>query len=192
MINVTSIDASCAESAERGRDLWSYPLKTPLGTMLVICCPKALHALTFLDTCFVEERLAPLRAFLGAQVVPGEQKGEGALSVFHSIQTELSLYFRGALQVFKTPVCFMGSVFQQKAWQALRKIPYGQTCSYKKQAEVMGCPNAHRAAANANGANHLAIVVPCHRVVRQSGVWEAIGEASSQTVAFDARTERLG
>jgi AraC family transcriptional regulator of adaptative response/methylated-DNA-[protein]-cysteine methyltransferase len=79
------------------------------------------------------------------------------------------VYFDGNLTEFKTPLFFLGSSFQKQVWEALRKIPFGQTRSYAEMATFIGKPSAFRAVANANGANQLAIVVPCHRVINTNG-----------------------
>ena len=63
----------------------------------------------------------------------------------------------------------MGSDFQKEAWNALQQILYGETRSYKAQAELIGNKKAFRAVANANGANQLAIVIPCHRIINNNG-----------------------
>lgn len=67
------------------------------------------------------------------------------------------------------PLDIQGTAFQQQVWQALRAIPYGETISYQQLAKAIGKPNAVRAVASACGANKLAIVIPCHRVVRGDG-----------------------
>lgn len=67
------------------------------------------------------------------------------------------------------PLDIQGTAFQQQVWQALRAIPYGETVSYQQLAKAIGKPNAVRAVASACGANKLAIVIPCHRVVRGDG-----------------------
>ncbi|HLB33871.1 MAG: hypothetical protein A3F67_00725 [Verrucomicrobia bacterium RIFCSPHIGHO2_12_FULL_41_10] len=85
------------------------------------------------------------------------------------IQRELKAYFKGKLQEFQTPLAPLGSPFQQEVWSALLKIPYGVTKSYAEQATVIGNSSAVRAVANANGANQLAIVIPCHRIISSSG-----------------------
>ena len=63
----------------------------------------------------------------------------------------------------------MGSDFQKSVWAALRKIPPGETRSYLDTAKAVGKPTAFRAVANANGANQLAIIIPCHRVINNNG-----------------------
>ncbi|MBX9577840.1 MAG: methylated-DNA--[protein]-cysteine S-methyltransferase [Chthoniobacterales bacterium] len=71
--------------------------------------------------------------------------------------------------IFKTPYRMLGSDFQQATWKTILKIPYGTTQSYKEEAAALGNPAAVRAVANANGANLLAIVIPCHRVIATGG-----------------------
>lgn len=67
------------------------------------------------------------------------------------------------------PLALPGTAFQQAVWQALCRIPRGQTISYKALAEAAGRPRAIRAAASACGANPLALIVPCHRVIASDG-----------------------
>lgn len=69
----------------------------------------------------------------------------------------------------QVPVDLIGTAFQKKVWDALMKIPHGQTRSYTQIAEEIGRPRSMRAVANACANNHVAIVVPCHRVVRGDG-----------------------
>jgi methylated-DNA-[protein]-cysteine S-methyltransferase len=62
-----------------------------------------------------------------------------------------------------------GTEFQRKAWQAMRKIPFGETISYGEQARKVGKPKAYRAVGSANGKNPIPIIVPCHRVLASDG-----------------------
>lgn len=82
---------------------------------------------------------------------------------------ELDEFFAKRRQVFDLPLLFAGTDFQQKVWRNLLKIPYGQTLSYRQTANLLGIPEAVRAIANANGANALSIIVPCHRVIGHNG-----------------------
>lgn len=83
----------------------------------------------------------------------------------------LASYFDGDSSDFATITLSMttGSVFQQQVWQTLRKIPYGQTVSYRQVAEAIDRPSAYRAVARAIADNPLIIIVPCHRVVYSDG-----------------------
>ena len=81
------------------------------------------------------------------------------------MRQELDLYFQGRLKVFATPLETIGTAFQQQVWNALLTIPYGETRSYKEQAQQLGNPKAIRAVAAANGQNKVSILIPCHRVI---------------------------
>ena len=67
------------------------------------------------------------------------------------------------------PLDVRGTAFQQRCWQALREIPAGETRSYGEQAAMLGNPKASRAVGSANGANNIAVLIPCHRVVQADG-----------------------
>jgi len=67
------------------------------------------------------------------------------------------------------PLNLTGTAFQQQVWQMLQTIPYGETLSYSQLADSMGMPSAVRAVAGACGANQVALIIPCHRVVRKNG-----------------------
>ncbi|HSX26331.1 MAG TPA: methylated-DNA--[protein]-cysteine S-methyltransferase [Chlamydiales bacterium] len=94
---------------------------------------------------------------------------QGRTGPILSIERELKEYFEGKLREFKTPIAWEGTPFQRSVWEALRKIPFGQTISYAQLAATIGKPTAFRAAAQANGANPLTILVPCHRVINANG-----------------------
>ena len=83
---------------------------------------------------------------------------------------QLNEYFEGQRQVFDVPINILtGTPFQQKVWQALLKIPYGQTISYAQLAGQVGNPKGFRACANANGKNPISLIIPCHRVIASDG-----------------------
>jgi O-6-methylguanine DNA methyltransferase len=83
--------------------------------------------------------------------------------------SQLRAYLEGRLYRFDLPLKPAGTVFRRHVWQALTAIPYGETRSYRDVAQQIGSPNAVRAVGAANGANPIAIVVPCHRVVGANG-----------------------
>jgi methylated-DNA-[protein]-cysteine S-methyltransferase len=93
-----------------------------------------------------------------------------------ALESELEAYFAGNLKMFSVPVAPSGSEFERRAWAFLRSIPFGQTRSYGAQARAIAGPNAARAVGRANGANPIAIVIPCHRVIGADG--SLIGYAS--------------
>ncbi len=78
-------------------------------------------------------------------------------------------YLRGERKVFDLPLLLVGSEFQKQVWNALLQIPYGQKASYLDLAKSIDKPDAVRAVANANGANSLALIVPCHRIISSDG-----------------------
>ncbi len=82
---------------------------------------------------------------------------------------QLAAYFSGKPDPFTFPMYQSGTAFQQKVWDVLLNIPLGKTCSYLELARILGDEKCIRAAASSNGKNKLAIVVPCHRVIGQSG-----------------------
>lgn len=93
----------------------------------------------------------------------------GSNTPLRSIEQELERYFSKRLDFFKTPYRLLGSTFQEASWKKLLEIPYGTTISYAEEAASLGKASAVRAVANANGANLLALVIPCHRVIATGG-----------------------
>lgn len=85
------------------------------------------------------------------------------------VARQLDQYFAGKREQFQLSLAVQGTAFQQEVWQALQRIPYGTTCSYGDLAQSIGRPRAVRAVGTANGANPIAIVVPCHRVIGSNG-----------------------
>jgi methylated-DNA-[protein]-cysteine S-methyltransferase len=82
---------------------------------------------------------------------------------------QLREYFAGERRVFDLPLAATGTEFQQRVWQALMALEFGQTCSYGELARAIGQPSASRAVGAANGRNPLSIIVPCHRVIGSDG-----------------------
>lgn len=82
---------------------------------------------------------------------------------------QLALYFAGRLREFNLPLAPQGTPFQLAVWEELRRIPYGATNTYGELARRLGQPGAARAVGLANGANPIAIIIPCHRVIGASG-----------------------
>ena len=82
---------------------------------------------------------------------------------------QLELYFAGALRRFDLPLRLDGTPFQRRVWDALLEIPYGETRSYADIARHLAPPGVARAVGQANAANPIAIIVPCHRVVAADG-----------------------
>ena len=88
---------------------------------------------------------------------------------------QLAEYFAGNRRNFDLPLDLRGTDFQLRCWRELLRIPYGQTRSYAKLAHAAGAPAAVRAVGAANGANPIAIIVPCHRVIASNGTLHGYG-----------------
>ena len=93
----------------------------------------------------------------------------GAGAIVRQAEQELREYFAGRRRTFTVKLDLEGTEFQRKAWQAMRKIPFGETISYGDQARKVGKPKAFRAVGSANGKNPIPIIVPCHRVLASDG-----------------------
>lgn len=91
------------------------------------------------------------------------------LPVFLQLRQELAEYFDGTRKIFTVKLAPEGTEFQKAAWNALTKIPFGETRSYGEQAAAIGNPKAVRAIGAANGRNPIGIVIPCHRVIGANG-----------------------
>jgi methylated-DNA-[protein]-cysteine S-methyltransferase len=90
-------------------------------------------------------------------------------AVLRAARAQLGDYFAGALRTFELPLDPVGTPFQRAVWDAIARVPYGDTISYAALAAAAGAPGAARAAGAATGRNPLGIVVPCHRIVGSQG-----------------------
>jgi len=149
-------------------------LDSPLGPIIAISDDQALYLLEFFGRKGLERGVERLRNRTQSNITPG------MTSIIHSIEEELHHYFEGKLRKFKTPLVYQGSLFQKTVWEALKKIPLGKTQSYADIAKAIGKPTAFRAVANANGANQLAIIIPCHRVINSNGALGGYGGGLSR------------
>lgn len=138
-------------------------LDTPLGAMLAVANEDALCLLEFIDRRMLETQIHTLRKRFGAAVVPGTN------AILDQTERELREYFAGERRAFDVPWQAPGTEFQQRVWRALCDIPYGNTESYGDLARRLGHPDAQRAVGKTNGDNRLAIVIPCHRVIKSDG-----------------------
>ncbi|MGN6875511.1 methylated-DNA--[protein]-cysteine S-methyltransferase, partial [Neisseria sp. P0021.S007] len=138
-------------------------LATPLGEMLAVFGGKGLCLLEFVGQKHMEQEIMAVQKALRGQFIFQENEQTQLL------RQELDLYFQGRLKVFATPLETIGTAFQQQVWNALLTIPYGETRSYKEQAQQLGNPKAIRAVAAANGQNKVSILIPCHRVIGSDG-----------------------
>lgn len=138
-------------------------LQTPLGAMLAVADDTHLYILKFTDQNNLQKSIKALEKTTESKIIAGSN------NLIKKLDQELAHYFNGALQNFSTPTQLLGTSFQQKSWFALTQIPYGATTSYGQQAIVVGNPKAYRAVANANRNNPIAIIIPCHRIIKANG-----------------------
>ena len=108
-------------------------------------------------------QLAVLRRRLGREVLAGRHPH------LDRLEAQLDEWFAGRRSAFELPLVAPGTPFQERVWSVLAALAPGETISYEELAARAGRPGAQRAAGTANGANRLAILVPCHRVVRKTG-----------------------
>jgi len=133
-----------------------------LGRVLVASTAQGLCSVQLGDDdAFLVEELS--RRFPKARLVQGGQDFRT------TIEQVVALIDDGRPLDSSLPLDLRGTVFQQRVWSALRQIPVGQTITYSELAQRIGRPKAIRAAASACGANRLAVVIPCHRVVARDG-----------------------
>ena len=142
--------------------------------MLAIADRKFLYLLQFVDWCNLKRGVERLCSETKSTMTPGVS------NPIIAIQKELKSYFDGNLKDFKTPINPLGTMFQKLVWDALIRIPYGQTESYANQATMVGRSSAYRAVANANGQNPIAIVIPCHRIINSNGNLGGYGGGSAR------------
>ena len=131
-------------------------MASPVGQLKLVATETALVAVLW-------ENENPNRVRL-AELIENVQH-----PILLETQKQLNEYFEGQRQVFDLPLDFEGTEFQQKVWQALLTIPFGETRSYKQIAEQIGNVKAVRAVGAGNGKNPISIITPCHRVVGANG-----------------------
>lgn len=126
-------------------------IDTPLGVVEVVGTPDAVAWVGFADA------------------KPAEPMAVAGVGAVEACAEQIAAYFAGTLRAFDLPLGAAGTDFQQRVWDALREIPYGETRTYGWLARRLGDAGASRAVGAAAGANPLAIVVPCHRLIGSGG-----------------------
>lgn len=154
----------------RGRNILKADwIETPIGAMLAVADSHALHLLEFFDRKALFSELTRLRKVTRSSI------DFGRVPPIDGIERELDNYFRGVQASFDTPLVCHGSTFTRSVWEALKAVPPGLCRSYSDVAYALGRPTAVRAVARANGANQIAIVIPCHRIVGADGALTGYG-----------------
>ncbi|WP_408633957.1 bifunctional DNA-binding transcriptional regulator/O6-methylguanine-DNA methyltransferase Ada [Qipengyuania seohaensis] len=151
--------ASDWQGGGKGRTIHWSVIDTSLGAMLVAATERGVCCLSF-----NEDESDLMRRFPEAQLV---EAGEEFRDLFRRVTAVVENPTQATLA--SIPLDVKGTAFQQRVWQALREIPAGQTRSYGELAAALGNPKASRAVGGANGANNVAVLIPCHRVIAADG-----------------------
>ena len=139
---------------------------TPVGDMLALASDEGLCALEFTGP---QKSLTRLEARLQRHFPPHEIVDRETPTIART-RRWLAAYFAGAsAEIGDLPLDMRGATFERRVWKALTRIPPGETMSYGAIAKALGSAGASRAVGAANGANPIAIIVPCHRVIGSSG-----------------------
>lgn len=154
---------------QQGGLLQASWIATPLGDMLAVCSTRHLHLLEFIDRKALPRELKALQSALKSPL------GLGRTQVTEQAHAELDAYFAGVSARFEPPLAPQGSEFTRRVHRALQDIPPGETRSYSALARTIGHPGAVRAVARANGANCIALMIPCHRVIGADGTLTGYG-----------------
>lgn len=158
--------------------LIARPIDTPLGPMrCVVAQPDdaepGLCLLEFVDRPALPHETRDIERHFACSIeddpAAGRERIDDADELIDRVRVELEGYFAGSLREFTLPLTLVGTEFQRRVWDELLRIPYGETRSYGELAESIGSPGGARAVGAANGANRIAIVVPCHRVIESGG-----------------------
>ena len=138
--------------------LCSIVTESPLGLLSIAATSTGIAAIEFGEMDFTA-----IAKKMKLQLV------YGSTPLLDNCIAQLNEYFAGKRRNFSLPLHLVGTDFQQKVWKTLMTIPYGTTISYKEEAQRAGNEKAIRAVAQANGANPIPIIIPCHRVINANG-----------------------
>ncbi len=136
---------------------------SPVGRLMIAANNTHVCGLSFLDRRPLAVGMVELSGVVRSPVSQGNN------AVVEATAAQLDGFFAGKRQAFDVPLQLSGTAFQRRVWETLLTIPYGETVSYGDLAEMIDKPNAYRAVGNANGANRIAIIIPCHRVIAAGG-----------------------
>lgn len=142
--------------------MYAFSLESPIGLLFVAVTDRGVRQLHTLSTQR-EMDSGLLELDDGSE---GARRSAGEEAMAQRVQTQLVEYFDGSRRDFDLPLDIdSGSAFQRRVWEVIARIPYGEVASYAEVAQAAGAPGAFRAAGSACGANPVALVTPCHRVV---------------------------
>jgi methylated-DNA-[protein]-cysteine S-methyltransferase len=144
-------------------EAWVSEVSTPLGRLRIRAVPEGVA-----EVHWVDDDEPPLAN--AADGVAGTPESAAARRMAEWAARELLEYTHGLRRTFSVPLAPQGGTpFQRRVWAVLRSIPYGETRTYAEVAAAIGNPRAVRAVGQANRANPLAVLVPCHRVIGARG-----------------------
>ncbi len=147
---------------ERATTVTVRRIETPIGPMTIAATDSALVLADFSERPMMAAQQATVRRRFGPM-------DDGDSRLLDAAERQLHDYFAGARREFDLPIDAPGSPFQERVWAELRRIPYGQTISYRELSERTDAGAAWRAVGRANGSNRLAVIIPCHRVIATGG-----------------------
>ena len=160
IMGIISADKSINENSGR-LEIQYY--KTKIGELVLGSYDSKL---CLLDFRYRKMRFAVdnrLKKTLNAKFVVQDNK------ILKETRKQITEYLRAERKTFDLPILSVGSDFQKQVWEALLKINYGETASYLDIAKYIGNEKAVRAVASANGANAIAVIIPCHRIIGSDG-----------------------
>lgn len=161
-------------------------LETPVGRLLLARDEAGLRLIHF------KGRPAEAGPYVESYVPAVDWRQQDA--AFDDVVSQLTEYFAGRRRNFDLPLAPAGTPFQQRVWNALLDIPYGETISYGELASRIGRKSASRAVGLANGSNPLPIVIPCHRVIGANGKLTGYGgglAVKERLLAHERGAQRL-
>jgi methylated-DNA-[protein]-cysteine S-methyltransferase len=167
-------------------------IESPLGALLLAANERGLKRIEFVNGKRpAGQGLGESARIARRNTTPTSTR---EASIIEQAIGQLRAYFAGELETFDLPLAPDGTPFQQKVWQRLCDIPYGETISYGELARRVGNPKASRAVGLANGANPIPIVIPCHRVIGSNGRLTGYGGGlplKEKLLALERRQLRL-
>lgn len=149
--------------------LFASAVESPVGLIVVAADEVAVRAVEFSDETTPLAAVKGLSRRLDAELSMAEGTIAGRTAA------ELREYFAGERRAFTVPLAPRGTDFQKRVWDALGLIPLGETRSYGDVARQVADHSAVRAVGAANGANPIAIIIPCHRVIAADGTLHGYG-----------------
>ena len=148
---------------------FSTGYESPVGHLEIAMSDRGLAGLAF------GGRWSTPRGIAGAPEGPVHVRWIEQPERFSEVLRQLDEYFAGTRRQFDLPLDLRGPEFYRRCWQALMRIPYGETWSYARLAAEVGAPRSFRAVGQANHHNPIAIIVPCHRVIASDGSLAGFG-----------------